>query len=109
MAALSGIALLTAVLPAQAQPADTGPAAPLACEIGGPHTDFAGTNIRMRSTPGGGRVLGHAHQGDCAYWYFTDSGPSVRCPDGSTTVAWHNVLNKRTKVRGYVSACFFRK
>ncbi|GHH05960.1 hypothetical protein [Streptomyces rubradiris] len=76
-----------------------------ACETGGPHTDFKGTNINMRSTPGGNYV-GTANQGDCAYWYQTDSGPRVRCPGGSSTTAWQLVQNKRTGVVGYVSACY---
>ncbi|MEU2441083.1 hypothetical protein ABZ595_33575 [Streptomyces rubradiris] len=76
-----------------------------ACETGGPHTDFKGTNINMRSTPGGNYV-GTANQGDCAYWYQTDSGPRVQCPGGTSTVAWHLVQNKRTGVVGYVSACY---
>ncbi|MDN3262405.1 hypothetical protein QWJ26_21870 [Streptomyces sp. CSDS2] len=76
-----------------------------ACETGGPHTDFKGTNINMRSTPGGNYV-GTANQGDCAYWYQTDSGPRVQCPGGTSTTAWHLVQNKRTGVVGYVSACY---
>ncbi|MCL3994825.1 hypothetical protein [Streptomyces lavenduligriseus] len=76
-----------------------------ACETGGPHTDFKGTNINMRSTPGGNYV-GTANQGDCAYWYQTDSGPRVQCPNGSSTTAWHLVQNKRTGVVGHVSACY---
>ncbi|MFF9585493.1 hypothetical protein [Streptomyces achromogenes] len=75
-----------------------------ACETGGPHTDFKGTNINMRSTPGGNYV-GTANQGDCAYWYQTDSGPRAQCPGGTGTTAWHLVQNKRTGVVGYVSAC----
>ncbi|MEU5082948.1 MULTISPECIES: hypothetical protein [Streptomyces] len=76
-----------------------------ACETGGPHTDFKGTNINMRSTPGGNHV-GTANQGDCAYWYQTDSGPRVQCPNGTSTTAWQLVQNKRTGVVGYVSACY---
>ncbi|MFF5470697.1 hypothetical protein [Streptomyces achromogenes] len=75
-----------------------------ACETGGPHTDFKGTNINMRSTPGG-NYAGTANQGDCAYWYQTDSGPRVQCPGGTGTTAWHLVQNKRTGVAGHVSAC----
>ncbi|MFF5439315.1 hypothetical protein [Streptomyces achromogenes] len=74
-----------------------------ACETGGPHTDFKGTNINMRSTPGG-NYAGTANQGDCAYWYQTDSGPRVQCPGGTGTTAWHLVQNKRTGVVGHVSA-----
>ncbi|QQC93370.1 hypothetical protein [Streptomyces alfalfae] len=76
-----------------------------ACEIGGPHTDFNGTSIHMRNRPGGNHV-GWANRGDCAYWYQTDSGPTVQCPDGSRTAAWQLVQNKRTGVVGYVSACY---
>ncbi|MBJ3808422.1 hypothetical protein [Streptomyces flavofungini] len=76
-----------------------------ACEHGGPHTDFKGTSIHMRNKPGGSHV-GWANQGDCAYWYQADPGPRVQCPDGSHTVAWQLVQNKRTGVVGYVSACF---
>jgi hypothetical protein len=76
-----------------------------ACEIGGPHTDFKGTAIHMLNRPGGDHV-GWADQGDCAYWYQTDSGPTVQCPDGSRTAAWQLVQNKRTGVVGYVSACY---
>ncbi|WP_381562742.1 hypothetical protein [Streptomyces eurythermus] len=76
-----------------------------ACETGGPHTDFKGTNINMRSTPGGNHA-GTANQGDCAYWYQTDPGPRVQCPGGSSTTAWHLVQNKRTGVVGHVSACY---
>ncbi|MFC5659632.1 hypothetical protein [Streptomyces nogalater] len=88
--------------PASAAPSA---AAVRACETGGPHTDFKGTNINMRSTPGGNYV-GTANQGDCAYWYQTDSGPRVQCPNGTGTTAWHLVQNKRTGVVGYVSACY---
>ncbi|CAL9643386.1 hypothetical protein [Streptomyces sp. enrichment culture] len=75
-----------------------------ACETGGPHTDFKGTNINMRSTPGGNYV-GTANQGDRAYWHQTDSGPRVQCPNGTSTTAWQLVQNKRTGVVGHVSAC----
>ncbi|QIB43993.1 hypothetical protein [Streptomyces aureoverticillatus] len=89
---------------ATAAPATQAPA-PAACEIGGPHTDFRGTTIHMRNKPGGDHV-GWADQGDCAYWYQTDSGPNVQCQDGSRTAAWQLVQNKRTGVVGYVSACY---
>ncbi|MGA4844938.1 hypothetical protein ACOBQB_01075 [Streptomyces sp. G5(2025)] len=94
-------AVASPTLPAAGKPT----AVRVACEIGGPHTDFKGTAIHMRNRPGGDHV-GWAAQGDCAYWYQTDSGPTVRCPDGSKTVAWQLVQNKRTGVVGYVSACY---
>ncbi|EPH40229.1 hypothetical protein ABT390_16555 [Streptomyces aurantiacus] len=86
-------------------PAEAPAQALTACEMGGPHTDFRGTSIHMRNSPGGDHV-GWANQGDCAYWYQTDSGPTVQCPDGSRTAAWQLVQNKRTGVVGYVSACY---
>ncbi|ARX85912.1 MULTISPECIES: hypothetical protein [Streptomyces] len=107
--AVAGAALLLAPFTTGHAVAATGaPAAAkslAACEHGGPHTDFKGTNIHMRNKPGGSHV-GWANQGDCAYWYQADSGPRVQCPDGSHTVAWQLVQNKRTGVVGYVSACF---
>ncbi|QHY93533.1 hypothetical protein SSPS47_35015 [Streptomyces sp. S4.7] len=72
------------------------------CQIGDGHTDFKGTNINMRNSPGGA-VIGVANTGDCAYYYKSDPGPLVVCPDGSNTAAWSLVVNKRTKVLGYVS------
>ncbi|MFI0975730.1 hypothetical protein ACH4SP_01730 [Streptomyces sp. NPDC021093] len=108
--AVAGTALLMSPFATghAAAAAPTAPAAaqaPAACEIGGPHTDFKGTSIHMRNKPGGNHV-GWANQGDCAYWYQTDSGPRVQCPGGGNTVAWQLVQNKRTGVVGYVSACF---
>ncbi|MGI5430810.1 hypothetical protein [Streptomyces sp. CA-179760] len=76
-----------------------------ACQIGDGHTDFKGTNINMRNSPGG-TIIGRTGRGDYAYIYQTDSGPRVTCPDGSSTLAWHLAVNKRTRVVGYVSACF---
>ncbi|MFF3129163.1 hypothetical protein ACFVRD_44710 [Streptomyces sp. NPDC057908] len=81
------------------------PVAAVACAVGGPHTDFKGTDIRMRNKPGGDEV-GWANQGDCAYLIQSDPGPRIDCPDGSNTIAWHLVRNERTGVVGYVSACF---
>lgn len=107
--AVAGAALLltplTAGYASAAPAAPPAAPAPAACDIGGPHTDFKGTTIHMRNRPGGDHV-GWASQGDCAYWYQTDSGPTVRCPDGSRTAAWQLVQNKRTGVVGYVSACY---
>ncbi|MVO83595.1 hypothetical protein GPA10_02160 [Streptomyces sp. p1417] len=108
--ALAGAALLlTPFTAGHASATPTTPEAPAtrlaACETGGPHTDFRGTAIHMRNRPGGSHV-GWANQGDCAYWYQADPGPRVQCPDGSNTVAWQLVQNKRTGVVGYVSACY---
>ncbi|WP_211305400.1 hypothetical protein, partial [Crossiella equi] len=78
---------------------------PTACPSGAPHYDFTGMNINMRSTPGGNYV-GSANQGDCALWYQTDPGPTVQCPDGTPSIGWLLVQNKRTRVVGYVSSCY---
>lgn len=108
--AVAGAALLMAPF-TTGHAAATAPTAPATapaqapCETGDAHTDFKGTSIHMRNKPGGSHV-GWANQGDCAYWYQADPGPRVQCPDGSHTVAWQLVLNKRTGVVGYVSACF---
>lgn len=75
------------------------------CKSGGPHYDFKGTNINMRKKPGG-KIVGTANHGDCAYWNALTPGPKVKCPNGKVTDNWEQVLNKRINVYGWVSDCF---
>ncbi|GAA3143006.1 hypothetical protein GCM10010521_32200 [Streptomyces rameus] len=103
--AMSAVALAAPAHAAANRPtASAGPTVQ-ACQIGGAYTDFRGTGINIRATPGG-RIVGQANRGDCAHYYRTDSGPPVDCPDGTSTVAWQLVLDLRTRVPGYVSACY---
>ncbi|MEU6127790.1 SH3 domain-containing protein [Saccharopolyspora sp. NPDC047091] len=69
--------------------------------------DFRVPGVNLRAGPGTSSVvLGVGNPGDRLVQRREVDGERVTCPDGGAQHTWWQVLDRRTRVTGYVSSCF---
>ena len=69
--------------------------------------DFLRPGIRIRAEASlAAPVRGLGNPGDRAKVHGRIPGQAVTCPDGRTNESWLRITDLRTRVVGYVSACF---
>jgi hypothetical protein len=70
-------------------------------------TDFQVTGVRIRSGPStSSAVRGMGNPGEHASRHRSVAGEAITCPDGRSTTEWFHITDRRTRVDGYVSACY---
>lgn len=72
-----------------------------------PTPDFKGNGIRIRRSPHlTARIDGHGNRCDGLIDHGWTTGDGVECSPGWVDYRWHDITNRRTGVRGWVSICF---